>query len=159
MKKLLLISLCLLLIEAVPALAEDTAPTTDAAKKFVRMDADKNGKVTWEEFRKTYPGLSQNVFDALDADRDGGISIEEWQRAAGRFLQMDTDGDGYASWEDFQRVFPKMQKGAFESIDTDKNGKISMEEWARFLEQHHKGMAPARGKAPEGKPMIMPPSR
>lgn len=159
MKKLILIALSLVLAGAVPAVAADTAPTTDAAKKFSQMDADKNGKVTWEEFRKTYPGLSQNVFDALDADKDGGISIEEWQRAAGRFLQMDTDGDGYASWEDFQRVFPKMQKGAFDSIDTDKDGKISMEEWAHFLAQHNKGMNPAHGKAPEGMPMIMPPSK
>ena len=159
MKKLFLMSLCLFLIEAVPALAANTAPTTDAAKKFSQMDTDKNGKVTWEEFQKAYPGLSQSVFDALDADKNGGISVEEWQRAAGRFLQMDTDGDGYVSWEDFQRVFPKMQKGAFESIDTDKNGKISMEEWARFLEQHHKGMTPAQGKAPEGMPMITPPSK
>ena len=159
MKKLILIAWSLVLTGVVPAVAADIALETDTAKKFLQMDADKNGKVTREEFRKTYPGLSPNVFDALDADKDGDISIEEWQRTAGRFPNMDTDGDGYASWEDFQRVFPKMQKGAFESIDADKDGKISMEEWAHFLAQHNKGMNPAHDKAHEGMPMIMPLSK
>lgn len=61
--------LAFLLAVAVPAWADE---------KFNAMDVDKDGKVSWEEFKKTYPGMTRAAFDMIDVAQDGYISLEEW---------------------------------------------------------------------------------
>ena len=55
------------------------ARVSDPAERFRQMDADHDGKLTWEELSTARPNLSRNAFDIIDADRNGGISLEEWQ--------------------------------------------------------------------------------
>lgn len=67
MKRIVLTALLLAL--AVPALADE---------KFDAMDANKDAKVTWEEFKAAYPAMTRAAFDMIDADKNGYLTHEEW---------------------------------------------------------------------------------
>ena len=54
----------------------------NAADRFTAMDADKDGKVSREEFFAAQPHMKDSAFDALDADKDGFISADEWNAFA-----------------------------------------------------------------------------
>ncbi len=56
--------------------------------------------------------------------------------AQDRFDEIDTNKDGYISWEEFQVAMPKLTKVAFDAINTSKSGKISREEWNNFQSSH-----------------------
>jgi len=56
--------------------AQDSAK----AKQFEKLDADKNGAVSLEEFKaksKT-PDTADAKFAKIDADKNGSVSLEEW---------------------------------------------------------------------------------
>ena len=79
------------------------ATKLDKAKLFERIDADKDGKITKEEYKKFFDGLMEKMKDAgkgeklagkmdgladksfekLDADKDGKITKEEFEKADG----------------------------------------------------------------------------
>ena len=80
MNKPLLLPLAMLLGLALahgPALA---MPGTgkSSAESFQKMDADKDGKVTKEEFAKAHPGMKESTFGVLDKDNNGCLTQEEW---------------------------------------------------------------------------------
>ena len=80
MNKALLLPLAMLLGLALvhgPALAMPGAGKS-SAESFQKMDADKDGKVTREEFTTSHPGMKDSAFDMLDKDRNGCLSQEEW---------------------------------------------------------------------------------
>ena len=52
---------------------------SDPAERFDSMDADHDGKLTWEELSAARPNLSRNAFDIIDSSRDGHIDLEEWK--------------------------------------------------------------------------------
>jgi hypothetical protein len=43
------------------------------------MDADKDGKVSSEEFFAAHPQMKSAAFEALDTDKDGYINMREWE--------------------------------------------------------------------------------
>jgi hypothetical protein len=47
--------------------------------RFEAMDADKDGKVSSEEFFAAHPQMKSAAFEALDADKDGFINAKEWE--------------------------------------------------------------------------------
>ncbi len=49
-----------------------------AEASFARMDADKDGKGTREEFFAAFPQMKEGAFTTIDANGDGMISLEEW---------------------------------------------------------------------------------
>jgi hypothetical protein len=55
------------------------------------------------------------------------------------FSDMDTDGNGSLSFEEFKNLFPSTEQKAFDRLDGDKDGVLSHEEWHQFKEMH-KGM-------------------
>ena len=72
--------LCAAMLCAAPALAmpgmgEGKAPVD----KFPMMDANKDGSVSKEEFKKFFPQMQDGAFAAIDKNKDGAISHEEWQ--------------------------------------------------------------------------------
>ena len=46
--------------------------------KFSQMDTNKDGKVSREEFKATFPNMREEAFVAIDKDGDGFISVDEW---------------------------------------------------------------------------------
>ena len=69
-----------------------------------------------------------------------------------RFTELDADGSGGVTWEEFSSALPGMTNAAFGMIDKDSSGAIDREEWKSFSAGHG-GTAPA-GSMPPGK---MPP--
>lgn len=76
-----------------------------------------------------------------------------------RFVEMDVNGDGVVSLEEFASANPNMTDQAFVIIDRDKSNGIDRIEWLEFS-QNHARPAPERG-APmnniPGDPIIPPP--
>jgi hypothetical protein len=83
-----------------------------------RYDADKDGRVSREEFRA--PG---EFFDRLDRNRDGVLTKEDfdWSDRAPFLRQLRTT----SQW--------------FRWIDANSNGRISRDEWQSFFERAAKG--------------------
>ncbi len=62
-----------------PAQARPEKAGQSAADRFNAMDADKDGKVTREEFFAAQPQMKEAAFLAIDADKDGVLTLEEWE--------------------------------------------------------------------------------
>lgn len=70
-----------------------------------------------------------------------------------KFSAMDTNKDGFVTWEEFEVGYPQMRKPAFEAIDADKDNKLSHEEWDGFRNRHGQG---GKGMGGEGMGEGMP---
>ena len=49
-------------------------------QKFEKLDADKNGSVSSDEFKANAkdPAKAEKQFSKIDADKNGSVSLEEW---------------------------------------------------------------------------------
>lgn len=83
-----------------------------------RIDADKDGRITREEF-KDDPAL----FSRLDRDRDGAIRADDFD------------------WSDRSRYLQQMGMVSqwMYRIDSSSNGRLSREEWLEFFQRAAKG--------------------
>jgi len=76
-------------------------------ERFVKMDTDRDGTITKEDlynsrFYTFLPELAEAVFRDSDTDMDGLITEEEMIKAEQvRFDEMDTNGDGKLSKDEF----------------------------------------------------------
>lgn len=93
----------------------------------------------------------ENIMERFDLNGDNQITLDEVQsQHAARFLQMDTDGNGSLSAEEFQKAAPAngMAGGRgrgngqgngrgkllrFNNMDADGNGQVSMVEFSANL--------------------------
>jgi len=64
--------------------------------------------------------------DQNNANRDGVISRDEYNRRLSLFDQLDTDGDGFLTREEYARL------SLFDQLDTNHDGVLTREELARF---------------------------
>jgi len=141
----LILAAAMLVLGAAPAFAQDAPPASRqrgagaGAGAIQRFDADRDGRVTQEEY---LAGLRQR-FAAADANRDGGLSAEELpaflfparragttppdneaQRMARMLRRHDTNNDGRLSFDEAQ---PLMQR-RFQRMDANRDGVITAEE-------------------------------
>ncbi|KAK6128678.1 hypothetical protein DH2020_037577 [Rehmannia glutinosa] len=101
-------------------------PNTEELKNiFNKFDADGDGKISINEYKKTLEVLgggtktgAAQAFRAADADGDGFIDLEEFRKVCGG------DGSGAKSVE---------IKAAFRVFDADRDGKIKAEELMEVL--------------------------
>ena len=61
-----------------PAEARPEMAGQNAEARFTAMDANKDGKLSREEFFAAQPQMKEGAFAAIDKDNDGFISLEEW---------------------------------------------------------------------------------
>jgi hypothetical protein len=87
--------------------AETTAPEGKPRGKpaIEKIDLDKDGKISREEFLSTGLERAENAFANLDTDGDGKISKEEFlagkaEQQAQAFERLDRNGDGILTKED-----------------------------------------------------------
>lgn len=84
--------MCCVAWAAMAGQAAPLAPTADGSSKvFAAMDANHDGNLSQEEFRKGYAGLRQAIalevrlreqFQAIDADRSGALDAGEYANLA-----------------------------------------------------------------------------
>jgi Ca2+-binding EF-hand superfamily protein len=91
-------------------------------QELMAMDADKDGRVSREEYK------GRVAFDRLDADKDGFLSREDFQARAraeteARFKERDKDGDGKVARAEFPGT-----DDAFKALDRDGDGSITLAE-------------------------------
>jgi hypothetical protein len=113
---------------AAPAASGMTLPQFQAAngdKLFARLDTDKDGKISPEEFaafrkkdadvdaKATKAGKrGQKLFSRFDTDKDGSLSRTEGNALlAWRFKRMDTNNDGILTLEELQTKSGKAKVG------------------------------------------------
>ncbi|MET3667860.1 EF-hand domain-containing protein [Caulobacter sp. 1776] len=136
-----LIAAGVLLVAAAPALAQTAAPAAPAGapsgmtlqqfqaangdKLFTRLDTNKDGKISPEEFtafRKQNAEADakaekagkrgQKLFSRFDADKDGSLSRAEADKVlAWRYKRMDANNDGILTIEELQAKHGKAKVG------------------------------------------------
>lgn len=112
-KLLMALLVVFFLFQFYPVFAADTPQ-----KIFALMDADKDGKVTKEEFMHYYVEAATKLraarFDRLDKNGDGKITRDEYLAAsnkeaekvgARKFKRIDKDRDGVLSEEELKQRY------------------------------------------------------
>ena len=105
---------------------------------FKQADQDQSGGISFSEFDAH---MKASIFKAVDANGDGHVTQEEWRKvnekdAVSEFSATDRNGDGKISRAEADAGFDKegSLKDLFKKIDTDGNGSLSQEEVKAFHE-------------------------
>ena len=117
--------------------AGESKPDT-AAADFMKMDTNKDGKVSADE----HAAGAKQMFDTMDRNKDGKVTAAEMEAAhervtgrkakesdmsaAEKIKVVDTDGDGVLTNEEHAVG----SRAMFEKMDTDKNGFLTKDELA-----------------------------
>lgn len=140
MKKTVLACAFVAFAGAVGATASQAAPDD---RIFERLDADKSGDVSFEEFLAAITGRLENA----DKDGDGKLTVAEIsatikgpkanQQAEALVARFDPDKDGTITLADVEA----RRKQRFAELDADADGKLVKEEM--------RGRASAKGDRPK----------
>jgi hypothetical protein len=117
--------------------------TAKAREKFAKMDANKDGKLDAADRAVHHGQIAAAMFDRVDADKNGSISREEWSAGATRLaeahgdggprhmlrmrrpvvglMQADADGDRAITVQEMEAAALKR----FDAADADGNGTLS----------------------------------
>ncbi len=112
-------------------------------RQFRQADRDGDGAVSKQEARLHAPDVLRK-FDRMDANRDGKVTREEFDRAfetrarreLDRFHALDANRDGTLSREEFAKEAPQGQS-AFSALDANGDGKISQQEYQRMIQRNY----------------------
>ena len=92
---------------------------TEPSPMFLRMDANKDSKVTREELL----GLWTGIYPAKDKDGDGMLNVTEFG-APNAFKNMDTNRDGKATLKEYRKLYSDQ----FDGLDKDQSGALTPDE-------------------------------
>jgi Ca2+-binding EF-hand superfamily protein len=99
-----------------------------------QADANKDGKVTFEELKAVRPKLTPEKFKQMDTNGDGAIDKTDHAQgkpgqqggAVGALLkEADADKDGKVTYEEAKAVRPKMTEVRYKDLDKDKDGALT----------------------------------
>lgn len=110
-----------------------------------KWDTNGDGKMTKDEFAKM---AATRLVERTDADKDGKVSLEEWKSRpksmkaeaegrgdpAKRFAAVDKNSDGFVEAADLT----SMLEQRFDRMDTNKDGVLTTEERKSFREARDK---------------------
>ena len=102
---------------------------------FARMDADHDGKITYEEASSVLPNLTEEKFAKHDANCDGFWSKEdlvERFRILPSFERTDADDDGQVTKEEHAAPFKAMQEKVFAQLDANEDSALTEDEMPRL---------------------------
>jgi Ca2+-binding EF-hand superfamily protein len=121
-----------------PLAFADGAKSGTADAEFMKMDTNKDGKISADE----HAAAAKQMFDTMDANKDGKVTAAEMEAAhervtgrkatksdmsaAEKIKVIDTDGDGVLTAEEHARG----SRAMFEKMDADKDGFLTKDEWA-----------------------------
>ena len=105
------------------------------------MDADKDGRISKQEFEKNFAASGGDEAVAFtkddDKDHDGVISLQEfadkWKNSgadavAFKLNDIDINKDGVVTWKELHLQYPGSTKAAFNSADADNDGYVNKKE-------------------------------
>jgi Ca2+-binding EF-hand superfamily protein len=138
----------------------DQPSQDEGARKRRHSDADGNGEITFEEFKKSdrvakMPlARKREIFDKMDRNKDGVLNGADWKgrRERGRgpwhaVENLDANKDGKISLEEFRKhprhadTSEERQTKQFQNLDKNKDG---------FLEKSERPMGPPKEGRPPG---------
>jgi hypothetical protein len=128
--------------DAAPATPPDALPSLseeEIAEVFARMDSDRDGQVSLEEFES-------GIRRPYGAEREGVV----YQKLPARFRVLDADGDGFLEASEYARLGERWQlpgsPPALALADRNRDGRIDFREFA-LLHAPHEATAADAGTA------------
>jgi len=124
------------------ALAQPPRPPAPVA--FEAIDANKDGKITPEEFKAFHPDLCPPDMGKKDFPRKNKApdQMHGGPMRPPALESLDADKDGKLSWAEFSAPL----KARFEALDTNKNGFVDADEKPKGFEPP---APPPEGKGPD----------
>jgi Ca2+-binding EF-hand superfamily protein len=127
---------------------QDPRATQQGAKSLGHLDADGDGRTTYDEITAKKPGFSKESFDRFDVNGDGVISKDDWegQRSRGRrgdwaegaasgperprrqgagLFGADANGDGSITYDEAKEARPELSQEAFDRWDRNDDGVVN----------------------------------
>lgn len=103
--------------------------------EFAAIDANKDGKVSLEEYRANQTAMMTRGFEILDANSDTSLSQDEYAKIVAPPIRISLHGD--ADTHEPPRIeipgakpaSPEAIKSAFTRLDANKDGKLSLQEY------------------------------
>jgi len=129
-----------------------TSKPAEQSGLFMRVDENKDGKITFDELALKAPKYTREQFDRMDANKDGAISRQEMVAyGAGQkkdpnqmtasakpdatasalnspqqlMRKADANKDAVVSFEEMKAVAPNMTRERFDAMDKNKDGNLS----------------------------------
>jgi hypothetical protein len=171
-----MITLLAILAAASAAFAEDAAPP--AAKQegqppgvrraflsFDEMDANKDGKLSLDEFQAAQAKMTDQRFARIDKNSDGVITKDEFPQFPQRegaairpslipdFAKLDKDSDGKVTKDELAAAGKDMVAERFKNLDKNGDGVVTKEEFEAGRPQFGGRRGGSRG---EGQPPAPP---
>ncbi|MGI1663239.1 hypothetical protein ACRDNQ_13440 [Palleronia sp. KMU-117] len=126
-------------------LAAAILSTTAAVASTSLADFDTNGDgfVSQSEIETVFPDFTRSDFRTVDNNSDNRISAVELQNpdiravigryeASGRMVEglaaLDTDGNGFASFDELAVAYPNLSATDYRLIDTNRDNRVSFSE-------------------------------
>jgi Ca2+-binding EF-hand superfamily protein len=101
------------------------------ARALEHADANRDGKVTFDELRLIKPGLTAEQFRKLDRNNDNVLTeadLREPRPGGFRAIGADFDGDHKVTLEEARRLIPGLTEEMFQRMDANGDGVLSMDD-------------------------------
>ena len=114
-----------------------------AATSIADYDTDGDGFVSLTEIETVFPGFTGSDFRTVDGNRDNRLSAVELQnpeirtvvaryepsgRSLSELATLDTDGNGFAAFDELAVAYPGLTAGDYRRIDANGDTRVSVGE-------------------------------